>query len=342
MNEILLETATSALFHGDCHDVLPSMASASIDAVITDPPYPEVNRPYGRLTVKEWFDLMRAVVVQTRRVLRPHGSAVFILQPNSERVGRVRPWFFEFIAEVAKEWNLIQDVWWWNFTTPPTVHCQKRVGLLRPSVKAMVWLGSPDCYKDQAAVAWTESDRMAAIARSKRAVDRVIFPSGFSMDVSKFNSDGKSTPFNLLPMANTNSVTSGGAMGHGAATPSGVVQWWLRYITRPGDVVLDPFSGSGTIGAQALKIGRSIVAIEKMKAYAEMSKSLFLQTEKTNGKGISGTPEGERGHGDRRRFCQAASGARGGFPGAGFFHHAGPRRLQRACGESWLMEHLGC
>ena len=56
---------------GDCRDLLPTLADASIDAVITDPPYPEIDRAYGRLTELEWHELMREVVRETRRVLKP-------------------------------------------------------------------------------------------------------------------------------------------------------------------------------------------------------------------------------------------------------------------------------
>ena len=75
---------------GDCRPWLRALPDRSVDAVITDPPYAEIDRDYGRLSEAAWSDLMRAVVIEVRRVLAPRGSAVFILQPNSERVGRVR------------------------------------------------------------------------------------------------------------------------------------------------------------------------------------------------------------------------------------------------------------
>lgn len=83
---------TCTILEGDCREVLPTLPSASVDCVITDPPYPHIRRSYGYWTEAEWFDLMRAVVPQCMRVLKPTGSAVFILQPNSERVGRMRLW----------------------------------------------------------------------------------------------------------------------------------------------------------------------------------------------------------------------------------------------------------
>ena len=78
------------------------------------------------------------VVEQSRRVLKPSGSAVFILQPNSERVGRMRPWLWEFLAWTARRWNQVQDAWWWNTAALPL---GGEIGLMRPSLKTCVWLG---------------------------------------------------------------------------------------------------------------------------------------------------------------------------------------------------------
>ena len=49
----------TTLIHGDCRNELRKLATASIDAIITDPIYPEVNREYGKITEDEWHDLMQ-------------------------------------------------------------------------------------------------------------------------------------------------------------------------------------------------------------------------------------------------------------------------------------------
>ena len=67
-------------------------ASASVDAIITDPPYPCIDRAYGRMTEAAWLDMMRTVVKECQRVLKPSGSSMFILQPNYRSVGSMRLW----------------------------------------------------------------------------------------------------------------------------------------------------------------------------------------------------------------------------------------------------------
>ncbi len=265
----MITRPTVSLHLGDCREVLKGIPDESIDAVICDPPYPEIDRAYGRMTEPDWHEMMRSVVGETRRILKSKGSAVFVLQPNSERVGQMRPWLWEFMAWTAREWNQVQDVWWWNVTTLPEVHAIQGK-LMRPSLKACVWLGHPNCIRFQEDVLWEESLRNAQKRKTQRWQGRAESPSGHGVSVGCFNAAEKRggvTPFNVLPIPNSNSTNSAGSHGHGAGTPYQLCDWWVRYITPLGGVVCDPFMGSGTVGLAALNRGRSFVGVEKMPEY---------------------------------------------------------------------------
>ena len=259
---------------GDCVDWLRTLPDGSVDAVITDPPYPEIDRPYGRLTEAEWWALIvEGVVPEVRRILKPTGSAVFILQPNSRKVGSMRGWLWEFMAWACREWNMVQDAWWWNTATLPQA-CTIHGKLLRPSLKACVWCGPSDAFRSQDSVLWEESDANRAARLTRRAV-RVIHPSGHSVNGFKASARaaerGGTTPFNVIPVANTASINSAGANGHGAGTPYAVADWWTRYICPPGGVVCDPFTGSGTMALAAIERGCSFVGAEKMPEYYDIA-----------------------------------------------------------------------
>jgi DNA modification methylase len=271
-----VETATpfftregAELYHGDCLSVLPTLPAESVDSVVTDPPYPEIDRPYGRMTEADWRTMMHAAVKDIRRVLKPTGSAVFILQPNSERVGRMRGWLWEFQAWLVKEWAIVQDAWWYNPQAMPTVHCQQSHGLMRPSLKACVWAGPHDCYRNQDAVLIepaesTKKDKRVADNRLKRS------PSTHGMrharSIGGCLERGGATPFNVL------TIGRGGGNGHSAETPLALCEWWVKYLTPPGGTVLDPFAGSATTGEAALKHGYRFVGIERDEGYAAIAK----------------------------------------------------------------------
>jgi DNA modification methylase len=265
-------TGGVTLFAGDCLSVLRGMPDASVEAVVTDPPYPCIKRSYGYWTEAEWFDLMNPVVEECRRILKPTGSAVFVLQPNSERVGRMRTWLWEFMAKWGREWGVVQDAYWWNHAMPP-VGGANVAGLMRGSVKPCVWLGASGCYRDQESVLWTESERNAARRQADRFAGVERRPSGRTFTVAAFDAAarrGGVTPFNVLPIPNTNSTDSAGAHGHGAGTPLALCRWWVRYICPPGGTVLEPFAGSGTVGIAAVQEGRKAILIEKEPAYCDI------------------------------------------------------------------------
>jgi hypothetical protein len=268
------------VIEGDALAVLATLPAASFDAVVTDPPYPCIDRPYGRWTEAEWLTLMDGIVPECRRLLKPSGSAVFVLQPNAERVGRMRLWLWDFLAKWGREWGVVQDAYWWNPSTLP-VGGANRHGLMRPSVRYMAWLGPPDCYRDQGAVLLSESEDNR-MDRTLRRHDRAPCPSrvrsareGPRDDYKRLRSAcvtrGGTTPFNLLACG-SDGRWSGGVDGHPASTPLALCHWWVRYLCPPGGLVLDPFAGSGTTLLAALAEGRRAVGIERSPDYCKTAR----------------------------------------------------------------------
>lgn len=260
--------ASTTLIHGDCRKKLPEIPNNSVDAVITDPIYPEVNKEYGRIKEADWHEMMRDVVRECRRILKPSGSAVFILQPNYEKIGTMRLWLWEFVVWAAKEWNLVQDVHWWAVDAMPLAGASRKYGLMRQSVKMCVWLGSPDCYRNQENVLWSPSQ--ATSARHRADIALRTGPSGRTFrnsTISKAADErGGTTPFNLLPIPTGGQP--GGSGGHPAATPYDLASWWCKYLLPDDGVLLDPFAGSGTMLQAGLDHGASkVIGIEKVKKY---------------------------------------------------------------------------
>jgi DNA modification methylase len=254
------------LVRGDCRVVLPTLAAGSVDLVLTDPPYPEVDREYGRMTEADWLDLMKGVVPECRRILKPTGSMVVILQPNSERAGRLRTWHLEFALWAAREWNVVQDVYWVPPDAMPVGAVRRTHGLLRPAVKWCLWLGNPACHRDQEAVLRREGSRDP---RRPVAEDRAG-PSGHRRRCGRMDRTaverGGSTPPNLLSIP----VGGGspGAGGHPAATPLAGAEWWCRYLLPAGGTLLDPFCGSGTTLVAGLTHGAGrVFGVEKEERY---------------------------------------------------------------------------
>lgn len=59
---------------------------------------------------------------------------------------------------------------------------------------------------------------------------------------------------------------------HSAAFPESLPEWFIRLFTQPGDVVLDPFMGSGTTNNVAQRMSRNSIGIEILEEYYTMVK----------------------------------------------------------------------
>ena len=262
----------TTLIHGDCRRELKKIASASIDVILSDVPYPGIDRPYGKMTEAAWLEMMKEVTDECRRILKPTGSMVIILQPNFEKVGQMRLWAWRWVLWAAEKWNLVQDIYWWCVNTPPTHAANRRVGLLRQSVKWLAWFGSPNCYRNQDAVLWEPSNSMDVVKWEDRCLRQL--PSTHTIRRGRIaeaaSERGGATPFNLIPIS---AASPAEHRGHPASTPYALAAWWCRYILPSGGVLLDPFCGSGTMLTAGLDHGASrVIGIDKEKKYLRIAK----------------------------------------------------------------------
>ena len=77
---VYLQTDYGAIHHADCLDVLDGLPDASVDLVVTSPPYPLVTqKEYGNVHGDDYVDWFRPFAVEIRRVLRDSGSFVLNL-----------------------------------------------------------------------------------------------------------------------------------------------------------------------------------------------------------------------------------------------------------------------
>jgi DNA modification methylase len=264
--------AATTLLHGDCRHLLPTLPSASVDMIFADPPYAEVSREYGRMTEAGWHDMMQVVVRECRRVLKPKGSMVVVIQPNYDSVGRMRLWPWEFLLWAAKEWNLVQDAYWHAPDALPSAGTDRKAGLLKTSVKWCVWLGSPSCFRNQDAVLASPSDQTTTRSRPEQ---QKAGPSGRTRRCGRFMrvalERGGSVPPNcvILPKGGG----SPGSEVHPAVTPIALCDWWVRYLLPPAGVLLSPFAGSGTELLCGLDHGASrVMGIEREGRYIQIAK----------------------------------------------------------------------
>jgi DNA modification methylase len=103
---------------------------------------------------------------------------------------------------------------------------------------------------------WSKT-RLKNLSETDKTRDESKVGSGFGKKIENWVGKEMVLPDNVLYMA-----TESGNKNHSAAYPEALPEWFIKLFTKEGDVVLDPFLGSGTTCKVALELNRNSVGIE--------------------------------------------------------------------------------
>jgi site-specific DNA-methyltransferase (cytosine-N4-specific) len=103
-------------------------------------------------------------------------------------------------------------------------------------------------------------------------------------ETSFLTNNGGAIPGSVFSFSNTNSgdpyrryCREHGLPRHPAPMQAKLAEWFIKFLTKPGDLVFDPFGGSNTTGAVAEELGRKWIAVEPTEDYINGSKGRFAQ-----------------------------------------------------------------
>ncbi len=106
--------------------------------------------------------------------------------------------------------------------------------------------------------------RLRTLSKTDRRRDPSAVGSGFGKNISKWIGRQQVYPNNVLHLA-----TECGNKSHSAVFPEALPEWFIKLFTQPGDVVLDPFLGSGTTAVVAHRMHRHVIGIEIASDYVD-------------------------------------------------------------------------
>ena len=234
------------VFQGDCIQKLKSLPRESIDLVFADPPYnlqlkqklfrPNMTKVNGVeddwdqfLSFKAYDDFSLAWLKQCQRVLKPNGSLWVIgSYHNIFRVGAA--------LQNLGFW-ILNDVIWVKSNPMPNF----RGARFTNAHETLIWAGR------------SEKSKVTFNYKTMKA----------------FNCDKQMRSDWLLPICSGKErlKDQSGRKLHSTQKPEGLLKRVILASTKEGDVVLDPFFGTGTTGAAAKKLNRNFIGFEKEKKY---------------------------------------------------------------------------
>jgi modification methylase len=239
------------ILQGDCIDVLGRLPQTSVDLVFADPPYnlqltqelwrPNQTRVDGVddawdhfASFEEYDAFTRAWLSACRRVLKPTGSL----------------WVIGSYHNIYRVGAILQDLGYWILNDVIWIKTNPM-----PNFRGVRFTNAHET------LLWAVPSRRARYTFQHQAMKALN-------DGLQMRSDW------LLPICSgAERLQSNGTKAHSTQKPEALLYRVLLASTRPGDVVLDPFFGSGTTGAVAKRLGRRWIGIEREARYIGLARS---------------------------------------------------------------------
>jgi DNA modification methylase len=253
---------------GDSLEVLRRMPERSVNLIVTSPPYADQRKKtYGGVHPDKYVEWFLPIAAELKRVLTDDGT--FILNIKEKVLdGERHTYVLELILALKKQgWLWTEEYMWHKRNTTPG----KWSNRFRDSWERCLQFNNQRKFKmfqDDVMVPmgdWAEK-RLKNLSEndSKRFNSQV--GSGFGKDISKWVGREMAYPTNVLHLASECSNRN-----HSAAFPESLPTWFIKLFSEAGDVVLDPFSGSGTSCVVSKQLSRNYVGIELNEDYCKIA-----------------------------------------------------------------------
>jgi len=255
--------------HGDCEEVLKHLPDNSIDLIFTSPPYADQRKnTYGGVAPNEYVDWFLPKASQFLRVLKPTGT--FILNIKERVVnGERHTYVLDLIVKMREQgWLWTEEFMWHKKNSYPG----KWPNRFRDNWERLIQFNKDKkfaMYQEAVMIPvgdWAKG-RLANLSETDKIRDESKAGSGFGKNVSNWVGRDMVYPTNVLHMA-----TECANRDHSATFPVELPSWFIKLFTQPGEMVLDPFMGSGTTALAAIRQGRKFLGIEINKEYVELAR----------------------------------------------------------------------
>ncbi len=280
MIQPLYKTEFGKAYCADCLRIFSEIPSNSVDLVITSPPFAlRRKKSYGNVSAEQYCDWFLPYAENISRILKKRGSFVLDIGGSWNKGVPTRSLYhFELLLRLCGNdglFKLAQEFYWYNparMPAPAQWVTVKRVRV-KDAVNPIWWLAkstNPKATNRRVLKPYTKSmEHLLA-----NGYNHGLRPSGHVVSKKWGKRQKGAIPSNLIIAANTKSYDSyinackeRNLEVHPARFVEAIPEFFIKFLTRPSDIVLDPFAGSNVVGAVSEKLKRNWISIEINKEY---------------------------------------------------------------------------
>lgn len=283
----IFKTKLGSIVHDDSLKYLKKLEDNSLDLIITSPPFALTRKKaYGNeqgdaymVWLKEFGEIFYKKLKDEGSLVIDFGGSWVPGQPTRNLHQFEIP--ILFVKEIG--FHLAQEFFWWNTSKMPSPASWVTISRERitDSVNYIFWFSkSPHPKANNRNILKPYSDKMKNMIKNQRynMNDR---PSGHKVSKVWAKDNGGAIPQNFFPYGNSSNdpyfkyCEKIGIKKHPARFGPFIPEFFIRFLTDKGDLVLDPFAGSCTSGAVAEALERRWLCIDNDKEYLEGGKGRF-------------------------------------------------------------------
>jgi site-specific DNA-methyltransferase (cytosine-N4-specific) len=275
-----------AMYEGDGAQLLAALPDESVDLVVTSPPYAlHFKKEYGNVDKDGYVQWLRPFGQEIRRALKRSGSFVLNIGGSYNAGAPTRSLYqFRVLLMLCDDlgFHLAQECFWYNPAKLPSPAEWVNVRRMRikDSVEYVFWLSKEPTPKadNRRVLAEYSPDMRRLLTKGYRPKER---PSGHRI-TNKFTDKGGSIPSNMIERGNNESnsdyirlCAERQLKPHPARVPAALPEFFIKFLTDPDDLVVDPFAGSNMSGAVAENLRRRWLGFELEPKYVATSRLRF-------------------------------------------------------------------
>jgi site-specific DNA-methyltransferase (adenine-specific) len=252
--------SSNTVYCTECPAMLRVMEASSVDLAITSPPYAERRKKaYGGIPADEYVEWFLPISAELYRVLKPTGSFVLNIKESVD-AGERQNYALKLVLALQEQGWLWVDEFIWHKTNPFPTGNKNRLkdGFERcyHFSKTKKFKFFPDAVRTKSTSKW------AGDSERRKNKGAYATKNGSGMNMSRRIVGDLVRPSNVvtLPSSSIN-------IDHPAVYPVELPEFFVKLMTEPGDLVLDPFMGSGSTALAARGLGRRYEGVECSEDY---------------------------------------------------------------------------
>ncbi len=255
------------LLNGDCLEEMKKIESGSVDMVVTSPPYAlQRKSTYGGVSEADYIEWFIPIAKEIKRVLSDTGSFFLNIKPNckdGERVLYVMKLIITLKEDVG--FRFTDEFTWTKLGVPGKFN-----GRFKNAFEPVYHFTKKKGFTHNPYSVATEAKNVSKARYKRKACGASKNGSGFAgmRKEIKSNLALPSNHIHIPQKSNQHTVQS----KHSAVYPVELCDFFIKAFSNEGDMILDPFMGSGTTGVSSKNLNRSFIGIELDENYFNIAK----------------------------------------------------------------------